>query len=156
LIKVATRDAEGKTALDLFCGVGLFALPLARKFGQVLGIESNQKSIEFARKNAEHARLSNLEFFNQNVTDCLSENNLKEVDFILLDPPRTGAEKETIEAILQLAPTQVSYVSCDPATLARDLRILRESYQIESITALDLFPQTHHVETVVRLINNRQ
>jgi 23S rRNA (uracil1939-C5)-methyltransferase len=156
LIKVATRDAEGKTALDLFCGVGLFALPLARKFGQVLGIESNQKSIEFARKNAEHARLSNLEFFNQNVTDCLSENNLKEVDYILLDPPRTGAEKETIEAILQLAPTQVSYVSCDPATLARDLRILRESYQIESITALDLFPQTHHVETVVRLINNRQ
>ncbi len=151
LIEVATKEAEGETALDLYCGVGLFSLPLARKFKQVLGIEANEKSIEFVRKNAENARLSNLEFNNQNVSDWLSENELKNVDFVLLDPPRTGAESDTIKALLNLKPTQISYVSCDPATLARDLKILGESYEIESITALDLFPQTHHIETVVRL-----
>ncbi|MDQ3180536.1 MAG: 23S rRNA (uracil-5-)-methyltransferase RumA, partial [Acidobacteriota bacterium] len=70
---------------------------------------------------------------------------------ILLDPPRSGTEKETIENLLKIKPRQISYVSCEPATLARDLRILSESYSIESIIALDLFPQTHHVETVVRL-----
>jgi 23S rRNA (uracil1939-C5)-methyltransferase len=151
LIKLAVGDATGETALDLYCGVGLFSLPLARKFKEVVGIEADEKSIEFARRNAENARLSNLEFFNQNVSEWLSENESSEVDFVLLDPPRSGAEKETIEAILKLKPVKISYVSCDPATLARDLRILTESYRIESITALDLFPQTHHVETIVRL-----
>ncbi|HVE58866.1 MAG TPA: hypothetical protein VNB22_18680, partial [Pyrinomonadaceae bacterium] len=68
------------------------------------------------------------------------------------DPPRAGTEKETIEQILKIQPQQITYVSCEPTTLARDLRVLCESvYEIESITALDLFPQTHHVETVVRL-----
>ncbi|MEJ7709251.1 MAG: tRNA (uracil-5-)-methyltransferase [Pyrinomonadaceae bacterium] len=74
------------------------------------------------------------------------------VDLILLDPPRTGAEKETIAAILKLAPARISYVSCDPATLARDLRALTETkYGVETITALDMFPQTHHIETLVHL-----
>jgi 23S rRNA (uracil1939-C5)-methyltransferase len=68
----------------------------------------------------------------------------------LLDPPRAGQEKETIESLLRIKPKEISYVSCDPATLARDLRKLTESYSIENIVALDLFPQTHHVETVVR------
>ncbi len=155
LIEAATRHAEGQTALDLYCGVGLFTLPLARKFKQVSGIETNEKSIGFARRNAEQARIMNVEFFNQNVSHWLTENTSQKADFILLDPPRTGAEKETIEAILQLKPTQISYVSCDPATLARDLKSLSEAYRIESITALDLFPQTHHVETIVRIkLNN--
>lgn len=151
LIEIATKNAQGELALDLYCGVGLFSLPLARRFKQVLGIEANEKSIEFAQQNAEQARLSNLEFFSQNVNEWLSENKLQNVDFVLLDPPRTGVESETIKALLNLKPTQISYVSCDPATLARDLKMLSESYQIESITALDLFPNTHHVETVVRM-----
>lgn len=151
LIKTAIIGAKGQTALDLYCGVGLFSLPLARNFAKVIGIEASEKAIEFAKENAELARLGNIEFYSENVGEWLIENSLQNVDFVLLDPPRTGAEKETIERILQLKPKQISYVSCDPATLARDLRILTEAYSIESITALDLFPQTHHVETVVRL-----
>ncbi len=77
---------------------------------------------------------------------------LKNIDFVLLDPPRVGAEKEIIEGIIKIKPAQISYVSCEPSTLARDLRLLCDNgYAIDSIIALDLFPQTHHVETVVRL-----
>jgi 23S rRNA (uracil1939-C5)-methyltransferase len=151
LIHLATGGAEGDAALDLFCGVGLFTLPLARKFGRVSGVEANEKAIEFAQKNADRARLSNIEFSAENVSDFLARNDLPQTDFVLLDPPRAGAEKETIYALLKLKPRQISYVSCDPSTLARDLRLLTTDYKIDSITAVDLFPQTHHVETVVRL-----
>ena len=154
LVETALGGAGGKSALDLYCGVGLFTLPLARKFERVRGVETNDKAIDAARKNIEQARLENAEVFSDAVGDWLAENSdaAAEADFILLDPPRTGAERETIEQILKIRAPEVSYVSCDPSTLARDLRLLCESaYEIQSITVLDLFPQTHHVETVVRL-----
>ncbi len=156
LIDEALRDVSGKFALDLYCGVGLFTLPLARKFEKVVGIESGEKAVEFARKNIEHARLENINIFEENVSENLESNLPTEssnaVDFILLDPPRSGTEKEVIENILKIAPNEISYVSCEPSTLARDLRILcAQFYEIQSITAIDLFPQTHHIETVVRL-----
>jgi 23S rRNA (uracil1939-C5)-methyltransferase len=154
LVETALKDVSGKNALDLYCGVGLFTLPLARRFEKVVGIEAGEKAIEAARKNLEHARLETAEFYAGSVGEWLASNaeNTKEIDFILLDPPRAGAERETIEQILKIAPPQISYVSCDPSTLARDLRLLCEGgYKIRSITALDLFPQTHHVESVVRL-----
>lgn len=158
LINEATKNAAGETALDLYCGVGLFTLPLARKFEKVFGIEGYDKAIDFAEKNIENARISNVEFSRETVGDFLKENaeNIKNIDFVLLDPPRSGTEKETVENILKLQPKQISYVSCEPSTLARDLKILTENdFSIESIVALDLFPQTHHVETVVRLKNQR-
>ncbi len=154
LIETALKDAAGETALDLYCGVGLFTLPLARNFQNVTGVEGYEKAIDFAEKNIADARLSNVKFFRENVAGFLRENteNLKNLDFVLLDPPRAGTEKETIENLIKLQPKEISYVSCEPSTLARDLRILCENnYRIEQITALDLFPQTHHVETVVRL-----
>ena len=154
LVETALKGAQGNLALDLYCGVGLFTLPLARQFAKVFGVEASEKSIEAARKNIEHARLETAEFFAEPVGEFLGENaeKLTSVDFLLLDPPRAGTERETIERILKIRPRHISYVSCEPSTLARDLRILCESfYKIESITALDLFPQTHHVETVVHL-----
>ncbi|HQU83263.1 MAG TPA: class I SAM-dependent RNA methyltransferase [Pyrinomonadaceae bacterium] len=154
LIEKAVGDISGKHALDLYCGVGLFTLPLARKFERVTGVEGNRKAIEFAQKNIENARIENAEVFAESVGEWLIENasTLENIDFVLLDPPRTGAEKETIEEILRLKPRQISYVSCEPSVLARDLRILIDGgYEIESIVAVDLFPQTHHVETLVKL-----
>lgn len=156
LIDAALTGAAGEFAVDLYCGVGLFTLPLGRKFQQVTGVEGYDKAIDFAGKSAEHARLSNVEFKRENVGDFLRENSatLEDIDFLLLDPPRSGTEKETIETIIKLQPREISYVSCEPSTLARDLKLLVENnYQIDSIVALDLFPQTHHVETVVRLTN---
>ena len=154
LIEAALSGAAGETAIDLYCGVGLFTLPLARAFQKVVGVEGYDKAIDYAEKNTENARLANVKFHRENVGDWLKENaeNTKNLDFLLLDPPRSGTEKETVEGILKLQPKQISYVSCEPATLARDLKIFCENgYLIESIVALDLFPQTHHVETVVRL-----
>lgn len=158
LIEAATAEAAGETALDLYCGVGLFTLPLGGKFQTVVGVEGYDKAIDYAEKNVENARLANVKFYRENVGDWLKENseNTKNLDFLLLDPPRSGTEKETIEQIIKLQPKEISYVSCEPSTLARDLKMLTENdYSIESIVALDLFPQTHHVETVVRLKNQR-
>jgi tRNA/tmRNA/rRNA uracil-C5-methylase (TrmA/RlmC/RlmD family) len=154
LVEAATADAAGDTALDLYCGVGLFTLPLARKFEKVIGVEGYDKAIDYAEKNIANARLANVEFRRETVGDWLKENsgNLKNLDFLLLDPPRSGTERETVEQIIKIHPKQISYVSCEPSTLARDLKMFCENgYSIESIVALDLFPQTHHVETVVRL-----
>lgn len=153
LIETATKNAKGAAALDLYCGVGLFTLPLAKNFNTVIGVEANETAAGFARKNIEHAGHEHADIFTENVSDWLTENinDLREIDFVLLDPPRAGTERETVENLLKIKPQEISYVSCEPSTLARDLRILSESYLIESITALDLFPQTHHVETVARL-----
>ncbi len=154
LVETATGGASGENAIDLYCGVGLFTLPLARKFTKVLGVEGFEKAIEFAAKATENAALENVGFFSEPVGEWLEENidDLGAVDFVLLDPPRSGTERGTIENLLKLKAKEISYVSCDPAILARDLRLLTESvYRIESITAIDLFPQTHHVETIVRL-----
>lgn len=152
LLRLALENAAGVAALDLYCGVGLFTLPLARKFQTVVGVEANPQAVEFAEKSAEHARLENIKFYSEPVADFLIENESKKIDFVLLDPPRAGAEKQTIENIIKLNPKQISYVSCEPAVLARDLRLfLNANFQIRSITALDLFPQTHHVETIVCL-----
>jgi 23S rRNA (uracil1939-C5)-methyltransferase len=158
LIHAAVKGAHGSTAIDLYCGVGLFTLPLARRFDQVIGVESNRTSTEFARRNLEHANLSNAQVIPAHVDEWLQANaspnspSPPDVDLLLLDPPRMGAEPTVIEGIIALKPKQIGYVSCDPATLARDLKpLLATGYSLESVAAFDMFPQTHHVETVVRL-----
>ncbi len=156
LIELAVSDVSGANALDLYCGVGLFTLPLARNFKKVTGIEANKDAIDFAEKSAANARLENIEFHADSVDDFLHENALEDIDFILLDPPRSGAEKQTIEKIIEINPRNISYVSCEPSILARDLRLLIDAgYLIRSITAIDLFPQTHHIETIAHLTTSR-
>jgi 23S rRNA (uracil1939-C5)-methyltransferase len=152
LLDFALDDASGESAIDLYSGVGLFTLPLSRQFRRVMAVESNPTAARFARWNLRDAGLDATQVFTANVADWLSSVLLREVDFILLDPPRAGAESAVIKGLLDLHPPQISYVSCDPATLARDLRkLFAGGYTIRSIRGFDLFPQTHHVETVVRL-----
>ncbi len=152
LIETAIGDATGGTAFDLYCGVGLFALPLARRFTKVIGVEESTVAIDFAKKNVKNAGIQNLDLSNRGVEKFLLANKTKGVDFVLIDPPRMGTEKQTIPLLAALKPKNISYVSCEPSILARDLRTLVDAgYRIDSITAIDLFPQTHHVETVVRL-----
>jgi 23S rRNA (uracil1939-C5)-methyltransferase len=164
LIDAAIGGASGQTALDLYCGVGLFTLPLARRFKHVIGVESESAAVGCARQNLANAALTNAEIDNQNAgrwLEDLRRNSLprvseelgKAIDFVLLDPPRTGAESRVIAGILDVHPRRISYVSCDPATLARDLRkLIAGGYAIHSVAAFDMFPQTHHVETVVHLV----
>jgi tRNA/tmRNA/rRNA uracil-C5-methylase (TrmA/RlmC/RlmD family) len=152
LIDFALADASGETALDLYCGVGLFTLPLARQFKKVVGVESNSAAARFARRNLQRAGLANARVIHAAVAEWFRSDSARQVDFVLLDPPRAGAESAVIKGIVDLQPAEISYVSCDPATLARDLRkLMIAGYAINSIAGFDLFPQTHHVETVVRL-----
>ncbi|MCW5959129.1 MAG: class I SAM-dependent RNA methyltransferase [Pyrinomonadaceae bacterium] len=154
LIETAISGAAGDAAIDLYCGVGLFTLQLAKKFGRVEGVEAYDRAVDFAELNAESAGIENVSFVRAGTLDFLSEvaESGAEIDFALLDPPRAGTEKGVIERLLAIRPNEISYVSCEPSILARDLAALvNGGYSIGSITVIDLFPQTHHVETVVRL-----
>lgn len=152
LLNFALGDLSGENVLDLYCGVGLFSLPLSRRFKSVVGVESNPAAARFARRNLQHAGLANARVFTATVTDWFRSTKPGPTDFVLLDPPRAGAESAVIKGILDLQPARICYVSCDPATLARDLKkLLASGFNLDSIAAFDLFPQTHHVETVASL-----
>jgi 23S rRNA (uracil1939-C5)-methyltransferase len=157
LILAAIGKSQGEIAFDLYCGAGLFTVPLARRFEQVIGVESNPIAANFALVNLQRAQLSNTRIVTSRVGEWLQSRppESKAIDFVLIDPPRSGAENNVIKGILYRHPRHISYVSCDPATLARDLKkLLAGGYSLDSVAAFDMFPQTHHVETVVRLLSN--
>jgi 23S rRNA (uracil1939-C5)-methyltransferase len=115
-------------------------------------VEANPAATRFARRNLQHAGLTNARVVTATVTDWVRSVALDQVDFVLLDPPRAGAESAVINGLLRLKAPRICYVSCDPATLARDLKkLVAGGYVVQSLNAFDLFPQTHHVETVVHL-----
>jgi 23S rRNA (uracil1939-C5)-methyltransferase len=152
LIEIAVGGAQGDIAFDLYSGVGLFTLPLARVFDKVIAVEEHPFSSRMCAENLKNADLENAVAVTRGVQRFLADNRTRDVDLVVLDPPRAGTEKGVIKMLIDLAPRSISYVSCDPSILARDLReLLDAGYRIDSLTALDLFPQTHHVETVARL-----
>ena len=149
--EVALEGAEGDTALDLYAGVGLFSLALARRFKDVTAVESGSGAVRDLQYNAERASLANVR-----AEPRMAEEYLQKLehapDFVLLDPPRAGLGKAVVRRLAELRPRQVTIVSCDPATLARDLAGLTAAgYRVEQMMLVDLFPQTFHLETVVRL-----
>lgn len=155
-VKEATADYSGNLALDLYAGVGLFTLQLARSFERVIGIESDRRAARFARQNISANNSRNVEFLNDRVESRLKRLSprARRPDFVLLDPPRAGAA-EAVDEIVRLKPRLITYVSCDPTTLARDLRkFLDARYGLSKVIAFDLFPQTYHVETVASLTLN--
>lgn len=154
LLESATKGLNGATALDLHCGVGFFTLPLTRSFGRVLAVDQNTSAIRDIRENIKANGISNCRLFNLDLDTFLRihKRELDHLDLVLLDPPRKGIPKQTVKRVVELNASKVVYVSCDPSTLARDLAIfLRWGYSIISLEILDLFPQSHHLETVARL-----
>jgi 23S rRNA (uracil1939-C5)-methyltransferase len=142
-------------AIDLYCGVGLFTIPLARRFSHVTGVESHAKAASYAHENAKAAGLTNVTISGLPVEQWLRRKGTKHerIPAIILDPPRTGAEPHVVEGIAKLRPERIIYVSCDPATLARDLKSFASAgYQLMIVRAFDMFPQTHHVESVATLV----
>ncbi|MFF2567253.1 class I SAM-dependent RNA methyltransferase [Streptomyces sp. NPDC058084] len=144
---------KGETALDLYCGVGLFAGALADRVGDqgaVLGIESGKRAVEDARHNL--ADFPRVRIEQGKVESVLPRTGITEVDLIVLDPPRAGAGKQTVKHLASLGARRIAYVACDPAALARDLAYFREGgYRVRTLRAFDLFPMTHHVECVAIL-----
>jgi 23S rRNA (uracil1939-C5)-methyltransferase len=151
LVDVAIEGAEGDTALDLYAGVGLLSLPLARKFREVTAVESGAGAVRDLQFNAERAGLTNLHALPKTAEEHLLTLDAAP-DLVVLDPPRTGLGKAVVKRLGELRPRQVTIVACDPATLARDLAGLAAAgYRVERMTLVDLFPQTYHLETVVGL-----
>lgn len=144
---------KGEMALDLYCGVGLFAGAIADRIGDqgaVLGIESGKRAVEDARHNL--AAFDRVRIEQGKVESVLPRTGITEVDLIVLDPPRAGAGKKTVEHLASLGARRIAYVACDPAALARDLAYFRDSgYKVRMLRAFDLFPMTHHVECVAIL-----
>ncbi len=149
LMARAIGDAAGESALDLYSGVGLFALPLARKFKRITAVEAGSLAIRDLQVNAERAALHNIATEHQRVEDFMTKLD-RAPDFVLADPPRAGLGKSVVANLNRLAPPRITVVSCDPATLARDLAGLSK-YRIERLTLIDLFPQTFHLETIAEL-----
>jgi 23S rRNA (uracil1939-C5)-methyltransferase len=155
LVETALDGAEGQTALDLYAGVGLFSLALARRFVSVTAVESGARAAGDLRFNAERAGLA------LRVEKTDAEVWIEQLDtapdFVLLDPPRAGIGKRMVARLAQLRPPRLALVSCDPATLARDLAgLLAAGYRIDQLTLVDLFPQTYHLETVAHLSHSIQ
>jgi len=141
----AARVKHRNTAIDLYSGVGFFTLPLAKMFNRVIAVEGSDVSTRFARQNAPA---------NVKVVEAPVERHVKHLpkgDFIFLDPPRAGTRREVVDAVAERTREVIAWLSCDPVTFARDAtRLLSAGWKLETLDLLDLFPNTHHVETLAR------
>jgi 23S rRNA (uracil1939-C5)-methyltransferase len=140
-------------ALDLYAGVGFFTLPLARQFTRVIAVESNAHAVADLSANAKKHDFQNISALHQSTFDFLRRFAQREPDLVMLDPPRAGAGTSTLKLLAASRPKRIHYVSCHPPTLARDAAFLIEhGYRIDSVELFDFFPQTYHIETLVRFI----
>jgi 23S rRNA (uracil1939-C5)-methyltransferase len=140
---------------DLYTGVGSIALYLADSVKNVIGIETVSEAIEFAKANAIDNSINNAKFFSGDVKDVLNDDFLNthgRPDIIVTDPPRVGMDAEVINHILKLAPAKILYVSCNPATQARDISLLAEMYETTILQPVDMFPHTYHIENIALLV----
>lgn len=148
------RISPEDSVLDAYCGIGTTTLSFAKIAGKVTGVEINKSSIEEARHNARDNSFSNVRFINQDATDYMKEAAAQKVyyDVLVLDPPRTGTTVSFIKACKDISPDRIVYISCNPETLARDIKVFsKNGYEAKTFTVVDMFPWTDHVETVVLL-----
>ena len=150
LVMDALHPTEDEVAIDLYCGAGTFTLPLARRSAYVAAVESYGPAIRDLRRNLETAGLDNVDAIGG---DAVREFPDEDADVLVVDPPRSGLDEQAIGLIASTSARDVAYVSCDPATLARDLRRFTDegTFEVVSATPVDLFPQTFHCETVAHL-----
>jgi 23S rRNA (uracil1939-C5)-methyltransferase len=144
--KIIEYAKESKNVLDLFCGTGTIGMVISKYVDEVTGIEINNQAISDALVNKEINYITNINFINGDVYNHLDD--LKDIDLVIVDPPRSGLADKSIQQIIQMSPKKIIYVSCDPITLARDINKL-DNYSVKEITLFDMFPNTHHIESLV-------
>lgn len=152
IVEYANPQKEDKV-LDLYCGVGTIGIYLSKYCKEVLGIEINKSSIENANINKKLNNVENISFIEADVSKVLSMKY--KADIIIVDPPRSGLDKNTIETLIKINPKKIVYVSCDPITLSRDINLLKNNYILKDIKLYDMFPETYHVESVCVLERRR-
>ena len=144
-----------ETVFDLYCGIGTIGIFASKNVKNLYGIETIPEAIDDAGQNAKENNLENAEFFVGDVEKTLPEfirERKINPDVVFVDPPRKGCDKTALDTLLQIEPKRIVYVSCNPATLARDLKILEEKYNIEKLSICDMFPFTHHIESIASLV----
>jgi len=150
---------NSETVLDLYCGIGNFSLPLARRAKTVTGIESGFSAIEDAKANAALNRITNTEFIADDMDKGLKMLLARKMraDVIVLDPPRAGATLKTLERVLAFVPKKIIYVSCNPSTLARDLKFFHLfGFRLDRLQPVDMFPYTYHIECVAEMVREEE
>ncbi len=150
LVERVVGEAQGEVAYDLYCGAGLFTLPLARRYGRVVGVEGDAAAARFLRLNARRNKIDNVEAVNRALEVWIRELP-PGAPRVVVDPPRAGLGVAVRRVLAHRRPRLLTYVSCHAATLARDLRELLQLYTLESLTLADLFPQSGHLELVAQL-----
>ncbi|MDD5982462.1 MAG: 23S rRNA (uracil(1939)-C(5))-methyltransferase RlmD [Solobacterium sp.] len=149
---VSLIDENDEEVLEAYCGVGVMSLMAARKAKHVTGVEIVPDAIDNAKKNARYNKIDNVDFVVGDSGSVMEEiSKEKQLDCLIVDPPRTGLDEKMINSILNSNAKKLIYVSCNPSTLAKNLNVLKEYYNIESIRAIDVFSNTEHVETIVYL-----
>ena len=144
--KVLEYAGDGKLLLDLYCGAGTIGIYLSQNFSRIIGIEVNKDAVASANINKKINGINNIEFI------CNKSSDIEIIgDVLIVDPPRNGLDKITINKIINSSIKKIVYVSCNPITLARDLKVLKEKYDLDQITLFDMFPNTNHVECVCLL-----
>ncbi|WP_238543481.1 class I SAM-dependent RNA methyltransferase [Metamycoplasma alkalescens] len=144
-------ESSNLNIVDAFSGVGTIGSYIANKANKVYSIEINQIATMLAKSNILKNKLKNLEVINDDANDWIVKN-AKKIDLVIFDPPREGLKKQSIEALIQSKIKKIIYLSCDPKTLVRDLKeLINNNYLIKEVIPYDMFPQTHHIETLVLL-----
>src|SRR5208282_4536361 len=146
------EEKSGGVAIDLFAGVGLFTLPLAKRFEQVIAVEAHPQAAADLAANARALPGKEIRAVAGTAFDFLRRCAQMEPDLVVMDPPRAGVGAVTLKLLLALRPRRLHYVSCSPPTLARDLGfLLKHGYQLDGLELFDCFPQTYHIESLARL-----
>lgn len=148
---------RGQRLLELHCGMGNFSIPLGLQGALVTGVEQNGRAVRFAAENGSSAGITGSRFLRASARTALAQLQRSRERFacIVLDPPRQGLGRVELSLLADMTPERIVYVSCDPATLARDLaRLNRDNFRLARLVAIDMFPQTHHIESVALLEKN--
>ena len=147
----AIRYIKGGTTLDLYSGTGTLSMLASKLSKEVIGIEVVKDAVKDANNNIELNNIKNVSFICNKVENKIDELKNKKIDNIIMDPPRSGSDKKSLNSILEIEPKQIIYISCNPVTLARDYNTLKEKYSIKKITLFDMFPNTYHIESLMVL-----
>ena len=146
VVEYAIKNEKKDNLVDLYCGTGTIGIYLSKYFNNIIGIELNKQAVEDAKENAKINGVNNIEFYAGDVGKII--NDQIKADVIVVDPPRSGLDKRTKDILLKIKANKIVYVSCNPLTLARDIKELDSGYKLWDIALVDMFPNTHHVESV--------